>query len=77
MPLEEIKEELIGEYGNLFSIPTKGYWINEGKCYEDTNEIWTIYTDKEDCHKSIEAYAKRIKEATKQIGQLFVINYRP
>jgi hypothetical protein len=74
-PLEEIKNELIREYGRMYILgPNKGYWKHEGIMYEDISEIWRIFTEKEDCKSNIEAYAKRIGTATAQITQLYTIS---
>ena len=74
--LNQIRTEMIKEFGQLYTLPVKGSWIDNGKLYEDTNEIWTFFTEK-NCRVRIEYYAKRIKAVTQQLAQLYTIDDNP
>jgi hypothetical protein len=74
--VEEIKDEMIREFGRLYILPNRiGFWYDkDGKLYEDTSEVWRIITDKPDAEEKIKVYADKIKIATKQLAQLYTIN---
>ena len=74
-PIETIKEELIKEFGGLTVQGCRGSWLDNGKVYEDINEKWLILTEKEVSEEKIMAYAERLRIATKQIAQLYRIDY--
>ena len=75
-PVETIKEELIQEFGGLTVQGCKGSWLDNGKVYEDINEKWLILTEKEVSEEKIMAYAERLRVSTKQIAQLYRIDYK-
>lgn len=73
--VEKIKTEILMEFGRLYTLPPNiGIWYDKGIKYEDTSEIWQIFTDKPDAEERIKFYADKIKEATKQIAQLYTID---
>ena len=74
--IETIKEELIKEFGGLTVEECRGSWLDNGKVYEDINEKWLILTQEEVSEEKIMAYAERIRVVTKQIAQLYRIEYK-
>jgi hypothetical protein len=75
-PIETIKEELIKEFGGLTVQECKGSWLDNEKMYKDINEKWQILTDKGATEERIKDYAERLRVATKQIAQLYRIEYK-
>jgi ribosomal protein L29 len=74
--IEEIKREICEEFGKIYILSNQyGVWHDkDGKEYKDISETWQIFTDKPDAEERIKFYADRIKEATKQIAQLYTID---
>ena len=75
-PIEAIKEELIKKFGGLTVKGCRGSWLDNGKVYEDINENWLILTDKKVSEEEVMVYAERLRVATKQIAQLYRIEYK-